>query len=135
MFLNCSNHPVSKWGEAQILAAQRLGGEVTDLPFPNVNPHATTEEIVRVAEALAAKVSDGAVVMGAGRVDAHVRPDEDPAGSGRTRGGHHVRATRQGGGEGRRNRGEDCRLRIPWLPRSAVIFLRARTLCPFPWSS
>ena len=43
-FINHTNHPSGKWGAEQIAAA-KVFGEISDFPFPAVNPHATTEEI------------------------------------------------------------------------------------------
>ena len=37
MFINLSNHPSSKWDEAQIEYAKRYG-DIIDLPFPQVDP-------------------------------------------------------------------------------------------------
>lgn len=49
MFLNISNHPSSKWAPEQLSAT---GGEVVDIPFPNVEPTATTAEITAMAISL-----------------------------------------------------------------------------------
>jgi hypothetical protein len=43
-FINHTNHPSNKWSAEQISAA-KVFGEISDFPFPTVNPHATTEEI------------------------------------------------------------------------------------------
>ena len=43
-FVNHTNHPSSRWSSEQISAAQ-VYGEIFDLPFPAVNPHASTDEI------------------------------------------------------------------------------------------
>ena len=48
-FINLSNHPSDKQSDNQ-LAAAREYGEILDLPFPNVLPEATTEEIKKLAE-------------------------------------------------------------------------------------
>jgi hypothetical protein len=45
MFFNVSNHPHEKWGERQLEEARRLGGEIVDIPFPNVSPTLDTEEL------------------------------------------------------------------------------------------
>jgi hypothetical protein len=52
MFINISNHPSSKWGDKQIKAAKRLGGEITDIPFPNVSPHYNRNIVEEMAESL-----------------------------------------------------------------------------------
>lgn len=49
MFINFSNHPSKKWGEQQLREAQRFG-EVKDLPFPNVQPEWSSEEVNRLAD-------------------------------------------------------------------------------------
>jgi hypothetical protein len=38
MLINLSNHPSSNWSEAQTRAARELFGQVTDMPFPAVDP-------------------------------------------------------------------------------------------------
>lgn len=43
-FVNHTNHPSCKWSNEQLKAAQSFG-EVKDLPFPNINPRATTADI------------------------------------------------------------------------------------------
>lgn len=48
MFINCSNHKFSMWDDAQKNAALKWG-EVEDIPFPNVNPYLSSEEIKRLA--------------------------------------------------------------------------------------
>ncbi len=47
MLVNFSNHPSSKWGEKQLQAA---GGEIVDVRFPNVDPHAGSEKLDALAE-------------------------------------------------------------------------------------
>ena len=42
MFLNVSNHPSGKWAIEQLRAA---GGTVKDIPFPNVPPTASHEDV------------------------------------------------------------------------------------------
>ena len=49
MFINFSNHPSSKWSEKQTTDALILGGEIVDVPFPNVPPNADPNEIMRLA--------------------------------------------------------------------------------------
>lgn len=51
MFLNLTNHPSSKWGEDQTMAAKQYG-EIVDVLFPLVKPNATHEEIQALAEEL-----------------------------------------------------------------------------------
>lgn len=49
MLLNLSNHPKEKWDSAQRAAAERQFGAVEDLLFPALDPHASLEEITRIA--------------------------------------------------------------------------------------
>lgn len=49
LFLNHSNHPLSAWTYEQHSAANKWG-KVEDLPFPNVPPFATKEEVEKIAE-------------------------------------------------------------------------------------
>ena len=44
-FLNISNHPSSSWTAQQTEAAQVLGGEPSDVRFPNIDPSWSTSEI------------------------------------------------------------------------------------------
>jgi hypothetical protein len=62
-FFNISNHPVERWSKEQLEAAQEITEEVVDLPFPNVNPTASTEEVVKLAQEIASQVSEGSVAM------------------------------------------------------------------------
>ena len=39
MLLNLSNHPSARWSAQQAEAANRLYGEIVDLPFPQVDPN------------------------------------------------------------------------------------------------
>ncbi len=58
MFINLSNHSVAKWGEAQKKAAHAIDEEraIHDLPFPNVSPTASTEDIAKMADELVDKL-------------------------------------------------------------------------------
>ena len=56
LFLNLSNHSSDKWSKAQLDVA-RAYGEVVDMPFPEIDPGATTEEIHRLAEEYAKEIS------------------------------------------------------------------------------
>ncbi len=57
MFLNYSHHPSSLWDEAQLDAAREFG-EVEDMPFPEVSPHAHTGEVVALAKAQARLIAE-----------------------------------------------------------------------------
>ena len=56
LFLNLSNHSSDKWGETQ-LDATRAYGKVVDMPFPEIDPGATTEEIYILAEEYAEEIT------------------------------------------------------------------------------
>lgn len=65
-FFNITNHPSAKWSADQLAAACELGGEVIDLPFPNVPPLATSQDVSATADVHASQVPDGAVGMVSG---------------------------------------------------------------------
>ena len=51
MFVNITNHPVALWSDKQKDAAQKLSqGDVVDLPFPPIDPHAHEVEIEDLAD-------------------------------------------------------------------------------------
>ena len=54
MFINISNHPSPRWNEAQTETAQIMGGsgDIYDIPFPQIDPTSTTEEVEAQASAL-----------------------------------------------------------------------------------
>ncbi len=52
MLFNISNHPLSEWSAEQLTEAKRLWGGVEDIPFPQVDPDATTEQVNQLAEQL-----------------------------------------------------------------------------------
>lgn len=54
-FINLSNHPSSKWSDEQKAAAQKYGNTV-DIPFPQIDPHASKWEIDDRATQLAGKL-------------------------------------------------------------------------------
>lgn len=49
MFVNFTNHPSSCWGKEQLKASASYG-EIVDVPFPQVDPSASSEEIVEKAK-------------------------------------------------------------------------------------
>jgi len=55
MFLNLSNHPSNRWSDKQLTSAQ-FYGELHDLPFPNIPPAASSEEVEQMAEIYKNKV-------------------------------------------------------------------------------
>lgn len=48
MFINYSHHPSSRWEQAQLDAAA-VYGEIVDVPFVNVPPEMTMEEVLLLA--------------------------------------------------------------------------------------
>ncbi|HAY71603.1 MAG TPA: hypothetical protein DCX89_06905 [Saprospirales bacterium] len=50
MLINLSNHPFSSWPENQQQAAIKQYGEVTDLPFPHIDPSADHDQVLMLAE-------------------------------------------------------------------------------------
>ncbi len=52
VFVNLSNHPSERWGDAQKQAATALAPEIHDWPFPPVPPEADTEEIAELADGI-----------------------------------------------------------------------------------
>lgn len=55
MFINLSNHPVSSWSEKQRDAAAHWG-KIADLPFPAIDPAATADSILLLAEQYETKI-------------------------------------------------------------------------------
>ena len=49
IFVNHTNHPSARWSIEQLTAAQSFG-EIIDVPFPAINPRATTEDIGALVE-------------------------------------------------------------------------------------
>ncbi len=49
MLLNLSNHPSSAWSVEQMNATVEQFEQVVDMPFPNIDPHATSEEVEQLA--------------------------------------------------------------------------------------
>jgi hypothetical protein len=50
MLLNLSNHPSTAWSPEQLDAATKQFGGVIDLPFPNIDPYASSKEVRDVVE-------------------------------------------------------------------------------------
>ena len=48
-FVNFSNHPSQAWDQKQTEAARRYG-YIVDVPFPNIEPHFSEEEIRSTAD-------------------------------------------------------------------------------------
>lgn len=70
MFVNISNHPSTKWDNAQIEAAMQMSLPLVNIPFPLVNPEATDLDINNLVDAVCdqiesyTKVPTHAMVMG-----------------------------------------------------------------------
>ena len=54
-FVNFSNHSSCGWGKKQSEEAQKWG-DIVDIPFPNVNPEATNQDIRELAENCVKKI-------------------------------------------------------------------------------
>lgn len=50
MFINLSNHPSDRWGKAQQEMARENYGEIVDMPFPQVTPDASNDELQILAQ-------------------------------------------------------------------------------------
>lgn len=50
MLLNLSNHPSQVWPEGQMIAALNQYESVEDLPFPQINPEWTSDQVLQLAE-------------------------------------------------------------------------------------
>lgn len=57
MFINLSNHPSSAWEAKQIEVARRYG-EIVDIPFPQVNPENSHQDIEVLADKYAAMIEN-----------------------------------------------------------------------------
>ena len=49
VFVNFTNHPSSDWGEKQTTEAEKYG-KIHDIPFPQVDPMSTEQEIQQLGE-------------------------------------------------------------------------------------
>lgn len=49
MFINYTNHPSASWGEKQTDEAKKYG-EIVDMPFPNISPQMTAQELMKQAK-------------------------------------------------------------------------------------
>ncbi len=55
MFVNFSNHPSELWKDDQIAAAKEYG-DIIDVPFPNVLPEFSEDDITRLADESVEKI-------------------------------------------------------------------------------
>lgn len=60
VFVNLSNHPSSDWDEAQLKAAEEFG-RVEDMPFPNISPDVTENQIENLAKEYRDKILEKAL--------------------------------------------------------------------------
>ena len=56
MLINLSNHPQSKWDIKQVQSAVEQFGSIFDMPFPNINPSFSTNEVAELAKQYFAKI-------------------------------------------------------------------------------
>lgn len=54
MLINLSNHPLSTWGEEQKCIGLSQYGDITDYPFPAIDPNSDTESISQLAGSIVA---------------------------------------------------------------------------------
>lgn len=57
MLINLSNHPSNKWPQQQIEAANQYG-EIRDMPFPAIDPFASTEDISELADQYCVEIAN-----------------------------------------------------------------------------
>ena len=50
MFINLSNHPSDRWGKAHQEIARENYREIVDMPFPQVTPDASNDELQILAQ-------------------------------------------------------------------------------------
>ena len=55
IFFNLTNHRFEKWTPLQLDAARRYG-EIEDIPFPNVSPLSSSDDIARLADVYVAMI-------------------------------------------------------------------------------
>lgn len=70
MLFNLSNHPSTKWGDAQLDAARKNWVAVKDVAFPAIDPSATSRQVYDLARKFAHDIhvqfsaGDGVHLMG-----------------------------------------------------------------------
>lgn len=58
MLINLSNHPSVNWSKEQTELAIAQFGSIKDMPFPNVPPDATTEQVSELAKSFLEKIKN-----------------------------------------------------------------------------
>lgn len=58
MLINLSNHPSVNWSKEQTELAIAQFGSIKDMPFPNVPPDATTEQVCELAKSFLEKIKN-----------------------------------------------------------------------------
>ena len=61
VFINYSNHPLDLWGEKQLKEARELGATLLDIPFPQVSPIWSHEEILKFADSETNRIKEATV--------------------------------------------------------------------------
>jgi len=56
MLINLTNHPLDKWDTAQQKLAEKIYGEIVDIPFPNIPPEADELYIENLAKKYLQKI-------------------------------------------------------------------------------
>lgn len=55
MFINHTNHSSQYWSDEQLVAARQYG-DIIDMPFPRIDPLASTKDIARLAQDYAGRI-------------------------------------------------------------------------------
>ncbi len=55
MLINLSNHPSDKWPDEQKQSAIAQFGQIADIPFPAIDPIASSADVLRLAQEYAVK--------------------------------------------------------------------------------
>jgi len=63
MLINLSNQPASSWSQEQWDAADSFTNYVIDVPFPDIDPNASLEDVARLAQDIFEKIKDDAGIV------------------------------------------------------------------------
>lgn len=55
MFINHTNHSSKYWSDEQLVAARQYG-DIIDMPFPRIDPLASTKDIVQLSQDYAGRI-------------------------------------------------------------------------------